>query len=182
MNENFKPVFEGIKTLKDKMRNCTTSDQWQQFKDEYKALLTVAKQVYSQFSTEEKYKAFKDRETTAISAIHQKVKQCWEPAIDLADTIVNTPREYTFYDQSNYDSDLQKEVEYWQEQLFPNAIANNLRDWEIALAYHKHLKEQYWYNMAGDPNMTLDNEMRLHYYIYAKELKGDNTSSDIIPN
>lgn len=182
MNESFRPVFDGIDTLKDRMRNCTTYDQWQQLKNEYKTLLMVAKQVYNQYSTEDKYKAFKDRENTAISAIFQKVKKCWEPATDLADTVDNKPKEYTFYDQANYDTDFQKEVEYWQTQLFPTALKQNLQEWQVTLEYHKHLKEQYWHKLVGNPNITLANEMRVHYGIYRREHKGDNTPSDIIAN
>lgn len=178
MNENFRPVFEGVNDLKAKMRNCTTGEEWQKLKSDYKVLLLTAKQVFLQCSTEEKYKAFKERENSSISAIYQKVKKLWD-SNDLEETeIESKPREYVSYDQSNYEADFAKEVEYWQTELFPKAMANNLQEWQITIEYKKHLREQYWNNMCCRPNIDLENEMRKHYNIYKREYNGETVPAD----
>lgn len=181
INDNFKPIFQKVDNIKERMRNCTTAEEWQNFKGEYKALLATAMQVYSNFSTEEKFNAFKERENSAITAIYQKVKKLWNPNPDLEETVVDDkPKQYVFYDKSNYEADFAREVEYWQTELFPMAAANRLMDWQITIEYNKHLQQQYWYNMCCNPNITFDNEMRIHYGIYKKEYNGENVPADRI--
>lgn len=181
MNENFRPLFEDVNELKDRMRKCTTYDQWQSLKNEYKLILTAARQVYTQHSNEDKYNAFKDRENTAIAAIYQKVKTCWESPTDLADTVNDdTPKVYNYYDSSKQASDLEKEIDYWQTQLFPKALEKNLQEWQITLEYNRHLRQQYWHNLAGNPDIAFANEMRRHYGIYRKEHQGQNTPNYIL--
>ena len=77
-NTNFEPIWEEVKTIKGKMYGCASQSEWNGYREEYKALLNKAKMVFQMFSTEEKFKAFKERENEAILKIYTKVKEEWE--------------------------------------------------------------------------------------------------------
>lgn len=74
----FIPIFQDMDALKERMRNCTSKEQWQQYKQEYKDIMANAYAVYKQYSNEDKYNAFVEREKSAIAAIYRNVKQLWE--------------------------------------------------------------------------------------------------------
>lgn len=174
----FKEIFKEVDDIKERMRHCTTDDEWQKLKNEYKSLLTKARQTYYQLSTEEKFNAFKERENSKICAIYMNTKKAWD-SNDLEETeIESKPREYVFYDQSNYEADFAKEVEYWRNELFPKAVTNNLQEWQVTIEYRKHLREQYWNDMCCRPNLDLENEMRIHYGIYKREYNGETVPAD----
>lgn len=74
----FIPIFKDMDALKEKMRNCTTKEQWQELRNEYKQFLTTAKAVYLEYSNESKFNTFLERENVAVAAIYTNVKQLWE--------------------------------------------------------------------------------------------------------
>jgi predicted transport protein len=182
INENFRPLFNEVDSIKERMRNCKNNNEWQQCKQDYKILLATAKQIYNQYSTDDKYQAFKNRENSAIVAIHSSVKRLWENC-ELNSEIANQPEKVIeYYNRDNYQTDFDREVEYWHNELFPMAIQDNLPDFKVVFEYQKHLWEQYWYRQAMNPNIEFTNELRKHWAIYKKELKGEGMSSEEIAN
>lgn len=181
-NQNFKPIFEAVDDLENRMRNCQSREDWQVLREEYRNLLANAQQVYQQYSTEDKFKAFKQRHNNAILAIHTNLKQYWERQAMGLEMQEKPAKVYILYDQSKFDEDLAKECEYWHNELFPKAAKENWADYEVEYAYAEHLWGCYWKDMCGNPTIRFKNERRLQWDIFKKEFKGNGMSAEEIAN
>ena len=171
-NSNFKSIFQQVDGIKERMRNCTTKEQWQELRNEYKQFLISAKAVYLEYSNEDKFNTFLERENGAISAIYTKVKQLWE-SMEVEKELANRPpKEYVIYNQDNYQQDLAEERKYMTEELFPRAIAERMPNYKVYAEYAYHLHEKPWYNQCGNPLIAFKNECYKLWPIYRNEANG----------
>lgn len=75
-------------------------------------------------------------------------------------------RDYVFYDWDNYDRDLEAEKKWFIENLLDEAIGNGYEEYELDYQYTKHLNNQGWNKLCGNPVINFKNEIRKLFYNY----------------